>query len=50
MKIISLNVRWIGVDEKLGWVKSIIKDEQPSVIGLQETKSGIVDELWVEEV
>ncbi|GJY76103.1 putative RNA-directed DNA polymerase [Tanacetum coccineum] len=50
MMIISLNVRGIGVDGKLGWVKSIIRDEQPNVIGLQETKCGIVDELWVEEV
>ncbi|GJX23686.1 RNA-directed DNA polymerase, eukaryota [Tanacetum coccineum] len=40
----------IGAEGKLRWVKSIIKDEQPSVIGLQETKSGIVDEYWVEEV
>ncbi|GJV90408.1 reverse transcriptase domain, reverse transcriptase zinc-binding domain protein [Tanacetum coccineum] len=40
----------IGAKGKLRWVKSIIKDEQPSVIGLQETKSGIVDEYWVEEV
>ncbi|GKE63643.1 hypothetical protein Tco_1514010, partial [Tanacetum coccineum] len=45
MKIIYLNVRGIGVDGKLGWVKSIIRDGK-----LQETKGGIVDELWVEEV
>ncbi|PWA48451.1 hypothetical protein CTI12_AA490920 [Artemisia annua] len=48
--IISLNIRGIGVEGKLGWIKSIIKEEKPSVIGLQETKCGIVDEFWVEEV
>ncbi|GJW10071.1 transposon TX1 [Tanacetum coccineum] len=49
MKIITLNVRGIGVEGKLGWIKSIIKDERPDVIGLQETKSGSIEESWVEE-
>ncbi|GKG41216.1 transposon TX1, partial [Tanacetum coccineum] len=37
MKIITLNVRGIGVEGKLGWIKSIIRDERLDVIGLQET-------------
>ncbi|PWA78358.1 hypothetical protein CTI12_AA212860 [Artemisia annua] len=38
----------MGEDGKKGWVKSIIRDEKPDVIGIQETKCGIVDEYWVE--
>ncbi|GKC63795.1 putative RNA-directed DNA polymerase [Tanacetum coccineum] len=38
-------MRW-----KKGWVKSIIRDERPDVTGLQETKSGTVDEYWIEEL
>ncbi|GJT17744.1 reverse transcriptase domain-containing protein [Tanacetum coccineum] len=29
---------------------SIIKEERPDVIGLQETKSRMVDEMWVEDI
>ncbi|GKE16120.1 transposon TX1 [Tanacetum coccineum] len=43
-EIISLNVRRIGVDGKKGWINTIIRDERPDVIGLQEIKSGLVDE------
>ncbi|PWA84156.1 hypothetical protein CTI12_AA160700 [Artemisia annua] len=40
----------IGEAGKIRWVKSIIKEECPDVIGLQETKSGVVDEMWIEEL
>ncbi|GJV24216.1 RNA-directed DNA polymerase, eukaryota [Tanacetum coccineum] len=49
IKIITLNVRGIGVEGKIGWIKSIIRDEHPDVIGLQETKIGSIKESWVEE-
>ena len=50
MKIISINIRGLGVEGKKGWVMSIIRGEKPDVIALQETKSGLVDDFWVEEV
>ncbi|GKA29749.1 RNA-directed DNA polymerase, eukaryota [Tanacetum coccineum] len=48
--LISINVRGMGEAGKKGWVISIIKNEQPDVIGLQETKSGVVDDLWIEDI
>lgn len=50
MKFISLNVRGMGEIGKKGWVKSIVNSEQPDIVGLQETKSGVVDECWVEDL
>ena len=50
MKITTFYVKGIGVDGKLGWIKSIIRDERPDVIGLQETKCGPIEECWAEEV
>ncbi|GJW29123.1 RNA-directed DNA polymerase, eukaryota [Tanacetum coccineum] len=38
-----------GVREKR-WIRSIIKDERPDVIRLQETKCGMVDNIWVEDM
>ncbi|GJZ95335.1 RNA-directed DNA polymerase, eukaryota [Tanacetum coccineum] len=35
---------------KKGWVKAIIKSEQPDIVGLQETKCNLVDDSWVEDV
>ncbi|GKE63152.1 RNA-directed DNA polymerase, eukaryota [Tanacetum coccineum] len=40
----------MGESRKKGWIRSIIKDECPDVIGLQETKSGLVDDFWVEDI
>ncbi|GJV69293.1 uncharacterized protein Tco_1484802 [Tanacetum coccineum] len=40
----------LGVEGKKDWVMSIIRGEKPDVIGLQETKSGLVDNFSVEEV
>ncbi|PWA53070.1 hypothetical protein CTI12_AA448820 [Artemisia annua] len=40
----------IGEIGKKGWVNSIIRDERPDIIGLQETKSGLVDDDWVEDI
>ncbi|GJT46652.1 transposon TX1 [Tanacetum coccineum] len=49
-EIISINVRGMEDNEKKGWIRSIIKDEKPDVIGLQETKSGVVDDIWIEDL
>ncbi|GJT43274.1 hypothetical protein Tco_0951989 [Tanacetum coccineum] len=38
----------MGEVGKKGWVISIIGDERPHVIGLQEMKCGMVDDHWVE--
>ncbi|PWA52951.1 hypothetical protein CTI12_AA449830 [Artemisia annua] len=46
----ALNVRGMGESGKKGWIRSIIKDEHPDVIGLQETKCGMVDDTWVENL
>ncbi|PWA43079.1 RNA-directed DNA polymerase, eukaryota [Artemisia annua] len=53
-----IGVSWIGPrnrgkmgfgdNDKKGWVKSIINEERPDVIGIQETKCGMVDECWIE--
>ncbi|GKA58046.1 RNA-directed DNA polymerase, eukaryota, partial [Tanacetum coccineum] len=40
----------MGEEENKGWVKTIIREERPNVIGLQETKCGVVDEVWIEEL
>ncbi|PWA70467.1 hypothetical protein CTI12_AA288100 [Artemisia annua] len=48
--LLSINVRGMGEVGKIGWVKSIIKDERPDIIGIQETKSGIVNEYRIEEI
>ncbi|GJV18591.1 reverse transcriptase domain, reverse transcriptase zinc-binding domain protein [Tanacetum coccineum] len=50
MKMISINVRGIGGNRKKGWIRSIIKDERPDVIGIQENKCGVVDDMWVEDI
>ncbi|GJT27084.1 RNA-directed DNA polymerase, eukaryota, reverse transcriptase zinc-binding domain protein [Tanacetum coccineum] len=50
MKMISINVRVMGEYGKKDWIRSIIKDERPDVIGLQETKCGVVDDLWIEDI
>ncbi|PWA50862.1 hypothetical protein CTI12_AA466770 [Artemisia annua] len=49
--MISINVRGMGENgKKKGWIRSIIKDEQLDVIGIQETKSGVVDDDWIEDL
>ncbi|PWA63299.1 hypothetical protein CTI12_AA355550 [Artemisia annua] len=48
--MISINVRGMGESGKKGWIRSIIKDEQLDVIGIQETKSGVVDDYWIEDL
>ncbi|GKB68091.1 RNA-directed DNA polymerase, eukaryota [Tanacetum coccineum] len=40
----------IGESGKKGWIRSIIKDERPDVIGIQETKCGVVDDIWPEDI
>ncbi|PWA63185.1 disease resistance-responsive (dirigent-like protein) family protein [Artemisia annua] len=44
-RITRENRRGMGDVGKKGWVRSIIKDEQVDVIGLQETKCGMVDDI-----
>ncbi|PWA51451.1 hypothetical protein CTI12_AA427700 [Artemisia annua] len=39
-----------GEAEKKGWVKSIIREERPDVIGLQETKCGVIDDMVIEDL
>ncbi|GJU52791.1 transposon TX1 [Tanacetum coccineum] len=43
-------MRGMGDSGKKGWIRSIIRDERPDVIGLQEIKCGIVDDMWVEDI
>lgn len=50
MKIIPLNIRDIGCDEKKGRVQDICRLESPCVFALQETKSREIKESWVEDV
>ncbi|PWA61144.1 zinc finger, BED-type [Artemisia annua] len=50
MKMISINVRGMGDSGKKGWIRSVIRDEHPDVIGLQETKCGVVDDIWIEDI
>ncbi|PWA59680.1 hypothetical protein CTI12_AA389120 [Artemisia annua] len=47
---IRTDQRGIGEAGNIRWVKSIIKVECPDVIGFQETKRGVVDERWIEEI
>ncbi|PWA95694.1 hypothetical protein CTI12_AA048000 [Artemisia annua] len=48
---ISINVRGTGESgKKKGWIRSIIRGEQPDVIGLQETKSGLIDDFWIQDI
>ncbi|GKD47523.1 putative RNA-directed DNA polymerase, partial [Tanacetum coccineum] len=46
-KIISLNVRGLGSQDKVDWVKELGVRENPIVFGLQETKLKEVDEKFV---
>ncbi|GJX28635.1 reverse transcriptase domain, reverse transcriptase zinc-binding domain protein [Tanacetum coccineum] len=39
-----------GYSGKKGWVRSVLKVEHPDVIGLEETKRGMVDEYWIEDL
>ncbi|PWA60661.1 RNA-directed DNA polymerase, eukaryota [Artemisia annua] len=40
----------VGTEDKKGWIKAIRHKESPDMIALQETKSKIIDEVWIEEV
>ncbi|XP_071740624.1 uncharacterized protein [Rutidosis leptorrhynchoides] len=52
MKMLSLNIRGLGKDDKikLNWFKNLIYKEQPSVIALQETKCRNFPECWIEKI
>ncbi|XP_071706748.1 uncharacterized protein [Rutidosis leptorrhynchoides] len=47
MKILTLNVRGLGVKGKFGWVKSICFNEKPDIIALQETRCKLLSDRWV---
>ncbi|KAJ9553452.1 hypothetical protein OSB04_017497 [Centaurea solstitialis] len=51
MKVISLNIRGLGIQVKKEWVKELCRTELPCIIGIQETKlnevaSQTVGSLW----
>nr|GEW25624.1 reverse transcriptase domain, reverse transcriptase zinc-binding domain protein [Tanacetum cinerariifolium] len=48
--IITLNIRGVKRKGKVGWIKEIIRDENQSVLGLQETKCRDISDDWVEEL
>ncbi|XP_071695190.1 uncharacterized protein [Rutidosis leptorrhynchoides] len=47
MKIISINVRGLGVEDKIGWVRGICSSEKPDLIALQETKCKQVEDRLI---
>ncbi|PWA54295.1 hypothetical protein CTI12_AA437410 [Artemisia annua] len=49
-RMVSINVRGTGESRKKGWIRSIIMGEQPDMTGLQETKSGLIDDFWIEDI
>ncbi|XP_071728652.1 uncharacterized protein [Rutidosis leptorrhynchoides] len=51
MKILSLNIRGLGLDDKtkFNWFKRVCLNQKPNVITLQETKAEKISENWVEK-
>ncbi|XP_071690575.1 uncharacterized protein [Rutidosis leptorrhynchoides] len=47
MKILSLNVRGLGVTGKFSWVKNLSFCEKVDVLALQETRCKFLNERWV---
>ncbi|XP_071719580.1 uncharacterized protein [Rutidosis leptorrhynchoides] len=47
MKIITLNVRGLGIKGKFGWVKSICYSENPDLLVLQETRSKQIKNQYI---
>lgn len=51
MKIISVNARGIGTVGKKKWIKEIVLKENPSVLGIHESKcQEEVNENWIEDI
>lgn len=50
MKILSINIRGVGVKGKTGWLKDLCSKERPCVLGIQETKCHLVNDFWIENV
>ena len=50
MKVMSMNTRGLGSDDKKGWIKSIRQKECPDMIALQETKCGVINEFVIEDM
>jgi len=45
MKILSVNIRGLGTVEKRREIRRLVSKKRPSVLCIQETKLGVVDEL-----
>ncbi|XP_071728684.1 uncharacterized protein [Rutidosis leptorrhynchoides] len=53
MKFLSLNIRGFGIgspDDKVGWVKKLIKKEKPDFVAFQETRLNLVEDKWVQSI
>ncbi|XP_071714380.1 uncharacterized protein [Rutidosis leptorrhynchoides] len=50
MNILSLNIRGVGQDGKVNWMKKLCLKEKPIILCLQETKSGELSELWIKNI
>jgi len=46
MKILSINIRGLGAVEKRREIRRLVSEKRPSVLCIQETKLGVVDELF----
>lgn len=44
MKIMSLNIRGLGSQDKIKWVRELCVSESLDVVGLQESKMEVVNE------
>ncbi|XP_071727435.1 uncharacterized protein [Rutidosis leptorrhynchoides] len=44
----SLNVRGVGQEGKLNWLRSLCHKERPGILCLQETKCGQLEDPWFE--
>ncbi|GJX33013.1 ribonuclease H-like domain-containing protein [Tanacetum coccineum] len=47
---VARKTKGTGECGKKVWIRSNNKDEHPDVVGLQETKCGMVNDLWVEDI
>ena len=51
MKTLSINIRGLGSDDIVKWVKELCVVNKPYVLGIQETKmqsidKGIIESMW----
>ncbi|GJS94432.1 RNA-directed DNA polymerase, eukaryota [Tanacetum coccineum] len=50
MKTLSLNIRGLGSEGKVKWVKELIAGEKPMIMGLQETKKDRMEENEIQYI